>query len=116
MAAIWMAAINMAGAGTYKNHIKTNCHLTIFSINGEKILSGFYDAALFFFVYKVLKIHDPVGVQGLHLDKYDGLPVLGDDINFAPGGMEINGDDLHAFFFKGSGGQFFPFPALAGIL
>lgn len=110
-----MAAISMAGAGTYKNHIKTNCHLTIFSINGEKILSGFYDAALFFFIYPVLKILDPIGGPCLHFNKYDCIPVLCNNINFAFRGMKIDGDDLHALFFKSLGGQFFPFPALAGI-
>jgi hypothetical protein len=80
--------------GVDKNNVESNSHTIIFSMNGEEILSCFYDTALFLEVYTVGKVVKSIDGPGFHLDKDDGPAIQGDKIDFAALGAEIPGYDL----------------------
>jgi hypothetical protein len=80
--------------GVDKNNVESNSHTIIFSMNGEEILSCFYDTALFLRVYTIRKAVKSVDRPGFHLDKDDGLAVQGDKIDFTALGTDISGYDL----------------------
>jgi hypothetical protein len=100
----------------HKYYIKTDSHLTIFSMGRKEILSCFYDTALLFLIDPVLEILDSVKGPGFDLDKDDGFAIQGDKIHFPPGGTEIPGYYPETGILQGPGGQIFPFPALPNAM
>jgi hypothetical protein len=81
------------GFGTNKNNIKTKGHTIIFSMDGEEILSGFYDSALFFFANAEPKILKAISRPRFYLHEYHYFPIQGHQINFAGMKPDIPGNN-----------------------
>jgi hypothetical protein len=94
-----------------KNNVESNGHTIIFSMNGKKILSCFYNTALFFKIHAVGKTVKSINRPGFHFNKDDGLAVYGDKIDFAAPGTDIPGYDPEPGGLKVHGGLRFSLPS-----
>ncbi len=91
-------------------------HVVIFSIAREENLSRFYYSPYLPRVEGKLQIRETEG--GPRFDFYEdqGIPVHGDDVDFAPSGTEITDDHAEPRLGQAPRRDFLPFPAERGAV